>query len=262
MTKTKKIEIEKATAEVFLTATKFFESAGVHFIEEDAKVKPYGLRICIIENSKGVKIVSPFEFHMTRDTLAGLYVALVKGANENNIRKMIAALNRAIVNGYWYDEVYSHHIETLKNNDLEDITVDYVVKSFVNIIKEAIGDITVKNNGDLYRILGGEKENQWFFTEVLRAVANSIPELEDVWSTPATQYLPKIACYTCKHAKVDRESGKLMCMQYAHTISGEEYSANPKKWIDGVYSPELEAFVSHIIDERCVDCEGECRIKR
>lgn len=258
--RTRNIELKEALSLIFIEAKKFFEAATIKFIDDDERRHYYGLSIVIDDDEKGVEKITPFKYKMSRDTLAGLYTALVKNGGKNNIQKMITCLNKAIIDGYFRGGP-SWAIETLKNNNREDVTVDTVIKMFCGIIADAIGTATARDNGGLYRLLGGEEECYLFFADVLEAVEDGIPELEDIFSVPKIHTLPKIPCYTCKYSEV--ENGVRRCTKYKHLVTPQKYAENPEKWIDGEFSNDCGGFVSAIIDERCSKCDTyECRIKQ
>ena len=253
------IEIKEALSLVFIEAKRFFEASTIKFIDDDDK-HYYGLSIVIDDDEKGVEKLTPFKYKMSRDTLAGLYTALVKNGGKNSIQKMISCLNKAIINGYFRGGP-SWAIETLKNNSREDVTVDTVIKMFCGIVSDAIGTAKARDNGGLYRLLGGEEESHLFFTEVLEAVEDGIPELEDIFSVPEIHTLPKIPCYTCKYSKVEDEVRR--CTKYRHLVTPTKYAENPEKWVDGIFDSDCGGFVSAIIDDRCCNCDKyECRIKQ
>lgn len=255
----RQIELKEALSLVFVEAKKFFEASTIKFINDEKHY--YGICIIIDDDEKGIDKLTPFKYKMSRDTLAGLYTALVKNGGKNNIQKMIACLNKAIIEGYFKGGP-SWAIETLKNNHREDVTVDTVIKIFISIITDAIGTATARDNGGLYRLLGGEEESYLFFSEVLEAVEDGIPELEDIFSVPEIHYLPRIPCYTCKYSKVD-DGVVRHCTKYKHLVTPAKYAENPEKWIDGEFSNDCGGFVSAIIDERCSKCDTyECRIKQ
>lgn len=259
--RTRNIELKEALSLVFVEAKKFFETATVKFIDDDERRHYYGLSIIIDDDEKGVEKITPFKYKMSRDTLAGLYTALVKNGGKNSIQKMIICLNKAIIDGYFRGGP-SWAIETLKNNHREDVTVDTAIKMFCGIIADAIGTSTARDNGGLYRLLGGDDETYLFFTEVLEAVEDGIPELEDIFSVPEIHNLPKIPCYTCKYSKVD-DGVVRHCTKYKHLVTPTKYAENPEKWVDGIFDSDCGGFISAIIDDRCADCEKyECRIKQ
>ena len=173
--RTRNIELKEALSLVFIEAKKFFEASTIKFIDDDDK-HYYGISIIIDDEEKGVEKITPFKFKMSRDTLAGLYTALVKNGGKKKKKKMITCLNKAIIDGYFRGGP-SWAIETLKNNHREDVTVDVVIKMFISIIANAIGTSTARDNGGLFRLLGGEDECYLFFTEVLQCIEDGIPEL-------------------------------------------------------------------------------------
>lgn len=250
------IEVKVAVSECFLDAKKFFEDAGVHFIDS-RKEHRYGLSILVDDTIKRPMAISPFSFGMSRNALAGLYVALIKNermGGGRRIQSLIKVLNNLIKDGYKNGSLLSHNIETGKYT----IKSREVLKIFAEIFERALvfslGGDTVEHVGDIYSLLGGEVGTYHFFKEVMIATEASIPNLEDKVSDVIIGHIPDIRCYSCKHCKVD-ENGARTCTKVATLLDADVYSKDPKKYGDAHHSDTCEGLVSAIIDDRMNTCE-------
>lgn len=257
----KNIELQTSLSEVFLDAVDFFEGAGCKFINSKRDHR-YSLSILIDDSLKRITVITPFSFAMSRNTLAGLYVALIKGerfGGKRRIQSLIKVINNLIRDNYKRGSLISFNIETGKYR----LKATEVIKIFMDItdraIKYSLGGDKVTHIGDIYSHLGGEVGAYHFFKEVMLATEASIPNFDDEVITIG--HIPDIKCYCCKHCKCDRY-GVRTCDLVCTSITGADYDAHPGRYIDAHHEGECKTLMSAVIDERMDTCENyEYRIK-
>ena len=254
------IEVKVAVSECFLDAQKFFEGAGVHFI--NPQEHRYGLSILVDDSLKRPMAISPFSFGMSRNMLAGLYAQLVKNerlGGPRRIQSLIKVLNNLIKDGYKSGSLLSHNIETGKYMLKSREVIHIFSEIFEHALVFSLGGDTVKHIGDIYSLLGGELGTYHFFKDVMLATEESIPDLEEEASVVA--HIPEIKCYTCKYCRVD-EDGVRTCTKVATLLDADTYIKNPNRYGDAHHSDTCEGLVSTVIDDRMDTCENyESRIK-
>lgn len=252
----KNIELQTSLSEVFLDAVSFFEGAGCKFINTKRDHR-YSLSILIDDSLKRITIITPFTYAMSRNTMAGLYVALIKGerfGGKRRIQSLIKVINNLIRDNYRRGSLISFNIETGKYR----LKAIEVIKIFGDIAERALnyslGGDKIERIGDIYSYLGGEVGTYYFFKEVMLATEASIPNLEDKTSNVVIGNIPDIRCYTCKFCKVS-SNGVRTCTKAATLLSAEEYAKDPLKYGDAHHSDDCEGLVSVVIDNRMNTCE-------
>lgn len=250
----KNIEIQTSLSEVFLEAVDFFEGAGCKFINSRRDHR-YSLSILIDDSLKRITVITPFSFAMSRNTLAGLYVALIKGerfGGKRRIQMLIKVINDLIRDNYKRGSLVSFNIETGKYR----LKATEVIKIFMDITDRAmlhsLGGDKVTHIGDIYSHLGGEVGTYHFFREVMLATEASIPNFDDEAITIG--HIPDIKCYTCKYCRVG-DDGVRTCTKAATLLDAGVYSKDPNRYGDAHHSDTCEGLVSAIIDDRMNTCE-------
>lgn len=255
-------ELQESLSSVYLEASKFLKDAGVNFVESEKDHRKYGINLYINDEEKMISMSSPFEFKMSRNTLAGLYSACLKGerfGGAHRISCLIKVLNRLIRNEYYGSDL-SHDIETGKNNLMPSEVLGKMKKIFERAMLHSLGGDHLLHYGDVYTLLGGKVGTYYFFRDLMIATRESIPDVTEDRHKPLV-YMPDIKCYTCKYCKCD-ENGIRNCTKVATFVSAEKYAAHPNRYPDARHSEECEGLVSTIIDSRMDECEDyECRIK-
>lgn len=252
------IERNLSSSEIFIDAVNFFTACGCTFINH-RKDHRYSLSILIDDSLKRIKVISPFTYAMSRNTLAGLYTVIIKDerfGGKNRIKSLIKVINDIIYDGYEKGKTLSYDIET---GYYIHTSMD-VLSTFFDITSKAIkfslpNGYEIEHLGDIYVLLGGEAGCKRFFNDVFNALHETI--MSDVL---AVRYIPNIKCYTCKHCRcINRVR---ICNKVCTSISGIEYDENPGKYFDAHHSGASAALVSAVIDERMDRCNDyECRIK-
>lgn len=181
MKKNNLIEIQTAYSEIFISAVKFFESAGVIFTDSRRDHR-HGLCILIDDSLATPVCINAFMFAMSRNALAGFYAHIIKGekiGGPRRIQSLIKVINGLIKEGYSKGHQISHNLETgkyrLKGTEVLGIAMDIFERAFTY----SLGGDTLRHMGDIYSLLGGETGTKAFFKEVMLATEASIPELED-----------------------------------------------------------------------------------
>lgn len=245
------IEIAEAYAEAFLEASRFLKDSGCYFIQKESEHR-YGVSILLDDSVRKVRVITPFSFALSRDTLAGLYVYLTKDepfGGKRRIQSLLKVVNRVIRDGFKSNDPYSYNIETGKYM----LKASEVLGIFERVIADSLktSAISLKNLGDLYSILGGEIGTYTFFKEVFKAVEESIPGLEEPFAE--LKLLPNIKCYTCRYCKCDIETGVKTCSNVSIEITGEMYDGH--HYIDAHHDEGCDALMSSIIDDRMSCCK-------
>lgn len=250
----KNIELQTSLSEVFLDAVDFFEGAGCKFINSKRDHR-YSLSILIDDSLKRITVITPFSFAMSRNTLAGLYVALIKGerfGGKRRVQMLIKVINNLISSGYKRGCLTSHNIETgkyrFKSVDVLDIFGNITSKA----LEYSLGGDKIEHLGDIYSLLGGYDGTFQFFKEVMLATEASIPDLEEEVSV--VSHIANIKCYTCKHCKCDK-NGVRTCDKVCTSITGKDYDAHPGRYTDAHHEGECKTLMSAVIDERMDTCE-------
>lgn len=257
----KNIELQTSLSEVFLDAVDFFEGAGCKFINSKHDHR-YSLSILIDDSLKRVTVITPFSFAMSRNTLAGLYVALIKGerfGGKRRIQSLIKVINNLIRDNYKRGSKISFNIETgkyrLKSTEVLKILADITERA----LTYSLGGDRIEHIGDIYAYLGGEVGTYHFFREVILATEASIPNFDD--GAIVIGHIPDIKCYCCKHCKCDK-NGVRTCDKVCTSITGKDYDAHPGRYTDAHHEGECKTLMSAVIDERMDTCEDyESRIK-
>ena len=250
----KNIELQTSLSEVFLDAVDFFEGAGCKFINSKRDHR-YSLSILIDDSLKRITVITPFSFAMSRNTLAGLYVALIKGerfGGKRRVQMLIKVINNLISSGYKRGCLTSHNIETgkyrFKSVDVLDIFGNITSKA----LEYSLGGDKIEHLGDIYSLLGGYDGTFQFFKEVMLATEASIPDLEEEVSV--VSHIANIKCYTCKHCKCDK-NGVRTCDKVCTSITGKDYDTHPGRYTDAHHEGECKTLMSAVIDERMDTCE-------
>lgn len=250
------IEVKVAVSECFLDAQKFFEDAGVHFLNSRREHR-YGLSILVDDSLKRPMAITPFSFGMSRNMLAGLYVQLVKNermGGHRRIQSLIKVLDKVIKDGYKNGSLLSHNIETGKYTTKSREVIHIFAEIFEHAFVFSLGGDTVEHVGDIYSLLGGETGTYQFFKEVMLATEASIPNIEDKVPDVIIGHIPNIRCYTCKYCKVDG-NGVRTCTNTATLLDADVYTKDPTKYGDAHHSDTHEGLVSSVIDDRMNTCE-------
>ena len=263
MKKNNLIEIQTAYSEIFISAVKFFESAGVIFTDSRRDHR-HGLCILIDDSLATPVCINAFMFAMSRNALAGFYAHIIKGekiGGPRRIQSLIKVINGLIKEGYSKGHQISHNLETgkyrLKGTEVLGIAMDIFERAFTY----SLGGDTLRHMGDIYSLLGGETGTKAFFKEVMLATEASIPELEDETVHHPICGIPQIKCYTCKYCRCD-EDGMRTCTKVSTLVSASRYEAHPGRYTDAHHSDYCGGLVSAVIDDRMDTCDDYCpRIK-
>lgn len=260
---TTNIEVQTASSSIFLDAVKFFDEAGVHFVNSK-KDHRHGLSILVDDSVSKAVIASPFMLILSRNELASLYVHLVKDeriGGPHRIQELIRVINGLIKAGYRRGCLISYNIETGKYVLKPSEVVKIFFKITSHALRYSLGDNReIKHLGDVFTLLGGETGTEMFFKEVFIATEASIPNVDDTTETVIGDIMD-IRCYTCKYCMC-RKDGVRLCEKGSTAISGAEYDAHPGRYTDAHHEDDSECLMSSIIDERMAICDDyECRIK-
>lgn len=220
-------------------------------------VRKYGLHLIIDDSMKNIVIIDPFTYAMSRKTLAYVYARITTGnsGNESRTLMLIKTINKIIRSNYYGTDI-SYNIETGKYNF--EMNPKRIISIMKNIFEDAFmfsAEREPESIGEIYSMLGGEKNSEIFFEEFFRCVSASIPEVGEMGEIKNMRH---IKCRTCKYCST--KDGVQYCTKAAREIKADRAASNPSKFSDIHYDPKKGVLVSAIIDDRMDRCDDyRCR---